>query len=325
MSFRNLEGLPLSYLNVVIRARAVRTAFSLALLLFVCACTATVSPVSGNLPGQERQASETDRPSGNAMKNLSAAELVRIGHNYLDKGNLQLARLHFSVAAGKDSASPAPHSGLGESLLLDGEIRQAAEAFDKALQNDENYVPSLLGKARILRHQKDLEGARDLLSQAIDLAPSDAQVLTEMARTQDDLGKIEEAEVLFLKVAELHPERSASHNNLGVVYLVQGRYGDATRAFSRATGIEPDNKQTQNNLATAYALAGDETRALKVFEKTVGKPAAYNNIGYIHMTRGEWDRAERAFKRALELNPTFYTRAQENLERLAQLRAESAL
>jgi Flp pilus assembly protein TadD len=116
---------------------------------------------------------------------------------------------------------------------------------------------------------------------------------------------------------------SSGFNNLGFNYLLQGRYTDSISAFSRAIAIDPDNKRTHNNLGAAYALNGNEEKALQIFEKTIGKAAAYNNLGYIYMTQGEWDKAEKSFRHALELNPRFYTRAQENLDRLNRMRAKS--
>jgi tetratricopeptide (TPR) repeat protein len=41
------------------------------------------------------------------------------------------------------------------------------------------------------------------------------------------------------------------------------------------------------------------------------------------MSQGEWDKAEKAFKHALDLNPRFYLRAQENLDRLNRMRSKA--
>jgi hypothetical protein len=43
------------------------------------------------------------------------------------------------------------------------------------------------------------------------------------------------------------------------------------------------------------------------------------------MTRGKWDEAEKAFKRALDLKPVFYVRAHENLERLKRIRSKTEM
>jgi Flp pilus assembly protein TadD len=132
------------------------------------------------------------------------------------------------------------------------------------------------------------------------------------------------AELLHQKFISLRPDNPSGYNNLGFNYLLQGRYTDAIPLFSRALALEPANMRSKNNLATAFLLNNQEVRALQLFEDTLGKPAAYNNIGYLYMTQGNWDKAEKAFKKALELNPVFYPRAQQNLDRLNSLRSQSA-
>jgi tetratricopeptide (TPR) repeat protein len=90
--------------------------------------------------------------------------------------------------------------------------------------------------------------------------------------------------------------------------------------LSRSLRIEPDNVYAQNNLAIAYALSGNEERAIQLFTSAADKAIAYNNIGYLLMETGEWNRAERAFTSALELNPRFYVRAQNNLDQLKRMK-----
>jgi Flp pilus assembly protein TadD len=128
---------------------------------------------------------------------------------------------------------------------------------------------------------------------------------------------------LHQKFLALQPDQQTGFNNLGFNYLLQGRYSEAIPFFSKALAIDPANMRTKNNLATAFLLNNEEVRALQLFENTLGKPAAYNNIGYLYMTQGSWDKAEKAFRKALELNPVFYMRAQQNLERLNSLRTQS--
>lgn len=300
-----------------------RRSLAITLLLILCACTTTIQPISGHTPSLQSAGSSKETASDRTLKDLPPGELVRIGNDYLDKGNHKLARLHFSVAAGKDPESAAAYVGLGETMRRAGEVKRAGEVFDQALQKDQSYLPALLGIARTCRGQGDHSAAIEYLNRAVELAPEDAEVLTEMAMAYGSLGQVTEAEAVYAQVAALKPSLASSHNNLGFVYLIQGRYADAVKAFSQSVSIAPRNKQIQNNLAAAYALNGNDEKALQIFEKTVGKAAASNNMGYIYMTRGDWGKAEKAFKRALDLNPTFYVKAQENLDRLTRLRTEA--
>jgi Flp pilus assembly protein TadD len=116
------------------------------------------------------------------------------------------------------------------------------------------------------------------------------------------------------------PDQAANHNNLGLNYMVRGEYNEAVLSFLRAHAIDKENIRIKNNLASAYLLSGNKDNAIEIFKATVGEAGAYNNVGYLLMTQGEFDEAERAFKKALQLNPSYYVRAEENLEKLKSLR-----
>lgn len=292
------------------------------LILFLCACTTTVQ----QRPVNSSNLKNVDPPHENekALKNLSVEDLIRNGNGYLSKGNNQLAGLNYSVALKKDPESTAAYAGIGEILRREGKLESAREAFGKGLDKDPLDVPSMLGVARTYGAQGDYKSAAEHLNKALARAPEDTEVLTELAISLDAQGQEPQAEPLYLKVIEMKPRLASGHNNLGFNYLLQGRYPEAISAFTRAVGIESHSLRIQNNLAVAYALNGNDEKALRIFEKTVGKASAYNNIGYILMTQGEWEKAERAFKSALDFNPTYYARAQENLDRLNRMRKESA-
>jgi len=293
------------------------------LLLFLCSCTSTIQP-------QTRPAELSSPPielkdDESRLKNLSLEELVQNGNSYLSNSDDQWARLHFAAALEKEPNSVAALTGLGEILRRKGELNTARTTFGKALAIDGQYLPALLATARVSRAQGDNAGAMTFLNQALASSPDEIAVLTEMAMVHDSLGQETQAEPLYAKVVALSPELAFGYNNLGLNYLLQERHADAIATFSRAMSLDPGNRRTMNNLAVAYALYGDEETALQLFEKAGGKAAAYNNIGYIYMTKGMWDKAEQAFTHALDLNPRFYLRAQENLDRLNRLRSKPRL
>jgi Flp pilus assembly protein TadD len=300
----------------------VRKTTLLVLFSFLCACSTTVHQKPADPISLKNFDDQVDKEK--ALSNLGEEELLHNGNAYLKKGNLQLATLHFSVALAKNPKSAPACTGIGQVLLAKGEFSKARDAFAKGLEHDENYRPALLGMAMAYRKQGDPEAAVVHLEKARAAGPDDIEVLTEMAVTYDALGQELLAEPLYTRVVELKPHKASGYNNLGFNYLLQGRYSEAIATFSKAMSLETPTIMMRNNLAAAYVLNGQDENALRLFEKTVGRASAYNNIGYIHMTQGNYDRAEKAFKQALELNPTYYARAQDNLDRLYRMRIESA-
>jgi tetratricopeptide (TPR) repeat protein len=222
--------------------------------------------------------------------------------------------------AGKEPGSAAALTGLGEIQRRNGEYNNARSTFGKALEYDAQYWPALLAMSKVGRAQGDNQISLDFLNKALAVSPENVEVLTEMAMLYDNLGQEAQAEPLYAKVATLRPDLPSAHNNLGFNYLLQGVTPTPSRHFP-CHGPQAGNSRTHNNLG-GLRLNGNEEKALQIFEKAVGKAAAYNNLGYIYMTQGEWDKAEKSFKHALDLNPRFYVRAQENLDRLNRMRSK---
>ena len=292
-----------------------------ALLVSLAACTPAARPFS--VESTLQQLGPAKPVAESRLASMSTADLLAAGQEYLNAKNTQLARLHFAMALQHEPTNPTAFVGIGQALYLQGEGNQAREAFSQALKADPSNNAALLGIALIYRQQAFHSTAVEYLERILENAPDQVEALSELAINQDAMGQEAAAEALHRRVVALRPEDPSAFNNLGFNALLQGHYPEAVEAFRQALILRPDDKQVRNNLATVHALNGDEELALQQFEVAVGKPAAYNNLGYIYMTQGEWDKAERAYKKALDLSPTFYLRAQENLERLNRMRAKT--
>jgi Flp pilus assembly protein TadD len=293
----------------------------LLLLLILCSCTTTVTPSRNEFDKTPRLTGVEGQEEAK-IANLPYSELINRGRNHLRNGNTQLARLHFSVALQQNPDSAAALAGLGTIFYQENLIPESTRMFKRALEKDPENTNAMLYLGKISREEADLTASIRWLDRAVEINPDDPEILTELAITNDTIGQehLAYAEPLYRKVVELLPHLAAPYNNLGFNLLLQGRYSEAINTFSKALSLAPRNPRAKNNLATAYLLNGETDKALSLFENTVGKAAAYNNLGYILMTQGNWDQAEAAFKKALNLNPSFYLRAQQNLERLKSLR-----
>jgi Flp pilus assembly protein TadD len=289
---------------------------ALAILLTGCATATTQIGSSAFMPETEAMA---EGKGAGGLERMTHEELLAKGGSYLRTGNFQLARLHYAIALKKNSQSAAAYAGLGETWAAEQNFKDAREAFDQALAVDPRHKQSLIAAGRIRRLQgKPLETI-DFFNRALTESPENPIILTEIAMTYDSLGQEEKAEVLYLKVVGLAQHDSSSYNNLGFNYLLQRRYAEAVRTLELGLSRNQKDRLLLNNLATAYALNGQDEEALRLLTKSIGEAGAYNNLGYFYMIREEWEQAENAFKRALEINPVFYARARENLDNLKRI------
>ncbi len=297
----------------------IHLALSILLALLVSGCTSTTQYTSLSKLTIEEASADND-PS-KKIANLSYEQLINKADQYQKNGNKQLATLHYQKALLKKPESMAASIGLSKLLIQEGQLDEAQKLLKQALEKEENNVAVLTLMGRIARNRGDLDESLVLLNKAYQNAPQNPEVLTELAITNDHMGqeRLTYAEPLYKKVISLKPHSSAAHNNLGFNYLLQGRHKDAANSFNKALVLDPDNKRAKNNLGAAYLLNNQTDEALSLFQDTVGQAAAYNNLGYILMTRGDWQQAKKAFKKALQLEPSFYVRAQQNLEQLGHL------
>jgi Tfp pilus assembly protein PilF len=296
-------------------------------IIFICSCTTTVSSRKDAFnKTRELAIKEMPRDAKDKISNLSYPELIAKGNEYLKNGNIQLSRLHFAFALKKNPDSVDALNGLGTIAYKEHKTSEAGNLFRLALEKAPENSQARLYLGKISREQADLTSSLLWLNKAAELNPENPEILTELAITNDTIGQehLVFAEPLYRKVVDLRPNSAAAHNNLGFNLLLQGRYVEAIETFAKSLTIDPQNARTKNNLATAYLLNNENDKALTLYEGAVGKAAAYNNLGYIYMTQGNWDQAEKAFKTALAINPVFYTKAQENLERLNRLRSDAA-
>jgi Flp pilus assembly protein TadD len=264
---------------------------------------------------------QSDQDTAGKLENMPLETLVGKGINYLEQGNFSLARLHLLKALTLDRDNVEIYGHLGELFLKMEKKEKALTAFAAVLKSRPDNVPALLGIGKLNRLKGDFSAAEEYLMRAQAVAPEDHEVLTELAICYDSSGQEALAEMLYLRVTELQPGNHSSFNNLGFHYLIQGTYPQAIAALLNARKLKLEDRVNTNNLAAAYILSGDNSRGLALFENSIGKAGAMNNVGYIHMIRNEWWKAEAAFKQALELSPRYYVKAARNLDYLRNLLA----
>ncbi|PLY02469.1 MAG: hypothetical protein C0624_08455 [Desulfuromonas sp.] len=289
--------------------------------LLLGGCIGTSKSTSFQGPPPPEIGSDTDPEQ--QLENLPFDSLLARADEHVTKGNFELALIHYNQALVRDPESVKALTGLGNLFWKQGNANSAQKAFAQALEFDAQNIEVLIGIGRTLRVQNALEKSEEYLARAVETAPQNLEALTELAIVYDYRSLYQRAEPIYRQICELDSEKSAPLNNLGFNLLLQTRYADALIPLQKALAKAPQDTQIKNNLAIAYMLSGDESRGMGLFENTVGQAGAWNNLGYVYLTQGEWDDATRAFNKALELDPVFYARAKQNLQRVEELRHQT--
>ncbi|HEX2200056.1 MAG TPA: tetratricopeptide repeat protein [Burkholderiales bacterium] len=93
----------------------------------------------------------------------------------------------------------------------------------------------------------------------------------------------------------------------GVEEMQAGRHAAAIATFSGVISHRPGFAEAWNKRATVYYLAGDYRRSLadcdEVLKRNPRHFGALSGAGMVHVALEEYEEAQRAFRRALEVNP----------------------
>ena len=163
-------------------------------------------------------------------------------------------------------------------------------------------------------------------------------VLITCARAQTAYWR--DSESLWTHTLACTPDNSIAHNNLGNVFLEQGRMDEAIAQFQKALAINPDDDEAHNNLGNAFLQQGRWTKPSRNSKRrwqstpTMPKPQqpwrclsptrkvgrshraipkgagnqprrrrTYYNLGNAFLQQGRIDEAIAQYQKALAINP----------------------
>ena len=121
---------------------------------------------------------------------------------------------------------------------------------------------------------------------------------------------------LFEHTLRVTENNNVMHNNLGVVFIEQGRFAEAIPHFTKALQIRPKDVKAQINLAVCLAHQGDLQEAIEHYQTALElepeHAGAHNNLGNVLLVQGRVDEAAAEFSKALKINGD-YAEAHNNL------------
>ncbi|MCY3927790.1 MAG: tetratricopeptide repeat protein [Acidobacteria bacterium] len=106
----------------------------------------------------------------------------------------------------------------------------------------------------------DVEAASTAFRHALDLRPDDAPALVRLADLEVEQGRIEEAELLYIRAAAVDDSAAVAYG-LGRVAEQRGAYAEAIEQFRRALTLQPRASVLHYHLGQAYRELGEFERA----------------------------------------------------------------
>jgi tetratricopeptide (TPR) repeat protein len=149
----------------------------------------------------------------------------------------------------------------GIGLFLQGDLKGAEAAFQKAAEADPRNPDGWVNMGRVLVQEGDTEGAKRVLETALVIDKQLARANFFYARVLKEDGNYDAAISHLQIVLAQFPYDRVVRNEFGRVLFLQKRYADAVEEFERTLRIDPEDLQAHYNLMLCYNGLGNDTKA----------------------------------------------------------------
>ncbi len=259
-----------------------------------------------------------------------AEALHKIGQIHLDRGNTPKAMMAFEGVLAIDANHAGGNEALGVINLKANRYNNAFQHFTRAVQSDQLRLnpeqsadasktsPAESGK------KSDKESDKPAVSGRPPVDPlSPVHAYNGLGVIADLKGDHAIAQDYYNKALMIKPNSPITLNNKGYSYYLSKQWKKAEIAYKRALKMDVKSLQSWRNLGLLYARQENYLAALSAFEQVMDSANAHNDLGYICMLEGKYEKAEYYFEKAMSLSPTYYEKAYENMKMVQRLRDSS--
>ena len=170
-------------------------------------------------------------------------------------------------AVSAESAGVSDYARLGDVLANMDRHEEAAAAYGRAFQfvaqgSPEERWPLLLLQASALEEANRWPETRQLLGQALALAPDEPLILNFLGYAKLERGEdLDAAEAMIRKASALAPDDASITDSLGWAVYKRGRTKEAIEILTRAAKGDPTQAEIHEHLGDALYKAGNKFEA----------------------------------------------------------------
>lgn len=185
-------------------------------------------------------------------------------------------------------------------------LDEAEPAVAQALQLDPDRGQVYLSRGMIDYYRGRFTEAIPQFEAALAHDASLADAVTMLARSQESLGQLLQAEALFQRVIAMEPGYWMHYNDLGLLYYRNNQFEKAEPLFRTVTAMAPDNPLGFSNLGGVLLAEDKYGEAQTVLERARvlrPGPGVYSNLGTVLYRQKRYAESAAVFQKAVELAP----------------------
>ncbi|KAJ2373367.1 TOM (translocase of outer membrane) complex component [Coemansia sp. RSA 2607] len=192
--------------------------------------------------------------------------------------------------------------------FLRSNLDQAVGDFEKALSLNPGHVRTLLRKANLYTEKKDLDMVTQLLDQAEEAAPDNAELYFQKGQVRFLKQEFVEAAENYERASKLDGDFVYPRIQLGVVQFKIGKMEQAMTTFNEAMKQFPERSDLYNYYGEVLAEQGGSESAINAFERAIeldgNNPLPYVNQAIAtFQSTGNADKALTLIRDALQVDP----------------------
>src|SRR5579872_7365107 len=149
----------------------------------------------------------------------------------------------------------------GIGLLLQGDLKGAAAAFEKVTEADPNNPDGWVNIGRCAVQEGDMARARAVLEKALAISPNLARANFFYAKVLRSDGNYDGAAMRLRMVLAQYPRDRVALNDLGRILFLQRKYEEAVKVLESVLEVDPEDLQAHYNLMLCYNGLGNQKLA----------------------------------------------------------------
>ena len=242
--------------------------------------------------------------------NSSSPEAVAAfnkGMEFLDVGNTQQARVHFSKAIELDSNFASAYIFRSGTSPSNDHFKSDLRLASKKLSEHESE--KILIEIYTTFLNNNTEERLKQSQQLVTSYPNSARALVVLGDAYFDVSDHAKSRGQYQKAIELDPNWVGGYFSLGTSYMnVEPKdFKKAEENFLKVVALKPDLSGSHVYLGDAYRAQNNLEKARTSYEKALEKDPndalTYYKRGHVNSYLGSYDEARNDYRKAAELNP----------------------
>ncbi|MCX6791128.1 MAG: tetratricopeptide repeat protein [Candidatus Gribaldobacteria bacterium] len=216
---------------------------------------------------------EINKSMATASNRVATQELAGIVYRDIREAALTLAAVSVANLEKSLQANPDDQKIMGDLEQVKKMAQEFDEmpiiAFEKAVKLEPKNPVLLTELGKLKNNKNDLVGARVLFEKAIALRGDYVLPYLQLSLVNEVEGKTKEAKDLLAQAVKLAPSWVDARFHLGRMYYNDKNYDNAIAQFQQALRYFPDHSNSLYSLAKVYEKRGENSKALELLRRVL--------------------------------------------------------